>query len=161
FRNVDRQVADPFEVSVDLDRRHNRAEINGHRLMESEQRKAAVVDFNVELVDRAVAVKDARDRIRIAPDQAVDSRPHAVFGKTTHFKQACFQLLEIGLKMTRCRFRHMNCEYLPGSGMRDPGSVYLQVEFAPAPRLRRVPSFREKHREPANREPRTRTANKN
>ena len=80
----------------------NRAEIHGHRLVQREQLEAAVVDLDVQLVDRPVAVEHARDRVGIAPDEAVDRGAHAVLGKTAHLEQPRLQLLELVLKMRRC-----------------------------------------------------------
>ena len=55
FRDVHGEVADALEVGVDLHRRDNRPQVGGHRLVERQQRKAPVVDFDVQLVDRLVA----------------------------------------------------------------------------------------------------------
>ena len=62
--DVDRQVADALEVGVDLDGRDDRAQVGGHRLVQRQQREAAVVDLDVQLVDRLVADQDALDRAR-------------------------------------------------------------------------------------------------
>ena len=58
--DVDRQVADALEVGVDLDRRDDRAQVGGHRLVQRQQREAAVVDLDVQRVDRLVAGEHAR-----------------------------------------------------------------------------------------------------
>ena len=58
--DVDREVADAFEIGVDLHRRDDRAQVGGHRLVERQQREAAVVDLDVERVERAVAGEHAR-----------------------------------------------------------------------------------------------------
>ena len=62
--DVDRQVADPLEVGVDLDRGDDRAQVDGHRLVQRQQREAAVVDLDVQLVDRRVADEHALDQRR-------------------------------------------------------------------------------------------------
>ena len=47
--DVDREVADPLEVGVDLDRRDDRPQVGGHRLIQRQQREAAAVDLDVQL----------------------------------------------------------------------------------------------------------------
>jgi hypothetical protein len=58
--DVHRQVADPLEVGVDLHGRHDRPQVGRHRLVQREQLEAAVVDLDVQVVDRLVADEDAR-----------------------------------------------------------------------------------------------------
>src|SRR5207249_274950 len=54
FGDVDGQIADAFQVRVDLHRRQDGAEVDRHRLVQREQLHAAAVDLDVELVDRRV-----------------------------------------------------------------------------------------------------------
>jgi hypothetical protein len=44
-----------FEVGVDFHRRHDRAQVDGHGLIEREQPEAAVVDFGGEGAARLAA----------------------------------------------------------------------------------------------------------
>ena len=71
FGDVDRQIADALEVGVDLHGGDDRPEVGGHRLVERQQREAAVVDLDVQAVERLVAdehaVDQRRDRDRPAP----------------------------------------------------------------------------------------------
>ncbi len=69
FGDVDRQVAHPLEIGVDLDRRDNRPEVGRHRLVERQQREAAVVDLDVQLVDRLVADEHPVDQVVVALDE--------------------------------------------------------------------------------------------
>ena len=62
--DIDREVADPLEVGVDLDRRDDRAQIGGHRLVQRQQLEASVIDLDVQLVDRAVAGEHMLDERR-------------------------------------------------------------------------------------------------
>jgi hypothetical protein len=97
--DVDGQVADAFEVGVDLDRRHNAAEIHGHRLVEGEQAEAAAVDLDVQLVDRFVPAKHPFDELDVARHQAVHGRSHPLFCEPAHCEEAALQRLEFFLKM--------------------------------------------------------------
>ena len=58
-RDVDGEVADALEIGVDLDGRDDGPQVDGHRLVQRQQREAASVDLDVQLVDRLVAVQDA------------------------------------------------------------------------------------------------------
>ena len=62
--DVDGQVADPLEVGVDLDGGDDDAQVGGHRLVQRQQLEAAVVDFDVEVVDRLVAGQHRVERAR-------------------------------------------------------------------------------------------------
>ena len=57
--DVHGQVADALEVGVDLHRGDDRPQVGGHRLVERQQREAAVVDLDVQRVDRLVAGEHA------------------------------------------------------------------------------------------------------
>jgi len=71
--------------------------------MQRQQSEAAVVDFDVQLIDWPVAVNHPRDSIRIATDQAVHGSTDAVFSQTAHFEEPSFQLFKIRLKVpSRC-----------------------------------------------------------
>jgi hypothetical protein len=72
--------------------------------MEREQLEPAVVDFNVELVDRHVAGDDALDQREIALDQAPDGEADAVLREAAHFEQARLELFELLLEMSNDAF---------------------------------------------------------
>ena len=100
FGDVDREIADTLEVGVDLHRRDDGAKVRRHRLMQRQQLEAAVVDFNVQLVDGAVAVEHPRHSLRVPPHEAVDRRADAILRQAAHFEQSRLQLFELFLEMT-------------------------------------------------------------
>ena len=74
--DVDGQVADALEIGVDLDRGDDGPQVGGHRLVQREQLEAAVVDLDVQLVERLVAVQHALDELAVAVDQRLDRQAH-------------------------------------------------------------------------------------
>ena len=74
--------------------------------MQGEQGKAAVVDFDVQLVDRPVAQDHAGDGFSVAPHETVDRCTHAILGEPAHLQQTGLELFEIGLEMSNSGFRH-------------------------------------------------------
>src|SRR5262245_49747251 len=100
FRDVDREVADALEIGVDLDRRHDRAKVGGHRLVERQQLETAAVDFDVKLVDWLVAAEHGFDQIDVTAHKSVDRRANAFFRQTAHFEQTPLKRLELLLEMT-------------------------------------------------------------
>ena len=111
--DVDREVADALEIGVDLHRRDNGAQVHGHRLIERQQREAAVVDLDMERVERAVADEHARDEIAVAIDQALDRQSDLLLRQPAHLEQASLELLELLLKMPDALFRRRHQPNLP------------------------------------------------
>ena len=102
--DVDGEVAHALEVGVDLHGGDDRAQVGGHRLVERQQREAAVVDLDVQRVQRAVARQHARDEIAIAIDEPLDRQAHLFLGEAAHFEQPRLELLELVLKVPDALF---------------------------------------------------------
>ena len=100
FRDVDREISDPFEVGVDLDGRDDCPQVGRHRLVQRQQLEAAIVDLDVEFVDRLVAVQDPVDHLDVAGRQPVDGRADALFGEATHLEQPALEHFELLLEMS-------------------------------------------------------------
>ena len=94
--DVHRQVADALEIGVDLHRRDDGAQVGGHRLMERQQPEAAVVNLDVQLIDRLVAEQHLVDE---RPDRActrpVKGGAHALLGQPAHFEQPALERFEL------------------------------------------------------------------
>ena len=104
FGDVDGQVADPFEVGVDLHGGDNRAQVRGHRLVQREQLEAAVVDLDVELIDRLIPREDAVHARGVALDERPHRRADAILGEAAHLEQPRLELFQFFLKMTPVTF---------------------------------------------------------
>ncbi len=102
--NVDGEVADALQVGVDLHGGDDRAQVDRHRLVERQQREAAVVDLDVQRVQRTIAGQDARDQVAVAVDQALDREADSFLGEPAHLEKASFELLELVLEMADALF---------------------------------------------------------
>ncbi len=105
FGDVDGEIADPLEVGVDLDRGDDRPQVGGHRLVQRQQREAAVVDLDVQRVQRLVAGERPVDELVVAIHQPLDRDPHLLFGEAAHLEQPGLELLELFLEMPDDAFR--------------------------------------------------------
>ena len=72
--DVDRQVADPLEVRVDLDGSHDHAQIDGDRLMQRQKLEGAIVDRHLHRVHFAVANRHLVEPVEIVIDEPLDGR---------------------------------------------------------------------------------------
>ena len=106
FGDVDREVADALEIRVDLDRRHDRAKVDRHRLVQREQLEAAVVDLDVELIDRLIPREDAVHARGVALDERPHRRADAILGEAAHLEQPRLELGELLLEMGNGGCRH-------------------------------------------------------
>jgi hypothetical protein len=70
-------------------------------------RETPIVDLDVQLIDRLVAVEDTRDGVRVAIDERRKCGADALLGEAPHFEEPCLELIEIGLKMPEGGFRHV------------------------------------------------------
>ncbi len=99
--DVDGEIADALEVGVDLDGGDNRPQVGGHRLMQRQQLEAAVVDLDVQVVDRLVADEHVRRPARgHARSEAGDGLAHALFRQPAHREQPLLQRVELLLKVS-------------------------------------------------------------
>jgi len=122
--DVDGQVADAFEVGVDLDRGDNRAQVGGHRLVQREQLEAAVVHLDVQLVDRLVAVEHAVDGRDVAADQPVHRGADALLREAAHLEQPPWSASSSSWK---CRTTRSTGSPVSGSGQWAVGSKQRTV----------------------------------
>jgi hypothetical protein len=99
FRDIDGEIADPFEIAVDLDRCHDGSKVGRHRLIQRQQPEAAVVDFDVELIERFVTSDDAIDQDDVARHQPVDRHAYPFFREAAHLEQAGLHHVQFFLKV--------------------------------------------------------------
>ncbi len=82
--------------------------------MERQQLEAAVVDLDVQLVDRLVAGEHALDR-DVALDEPLDGAAHPFFGQPAHLEQPRLELVELFLEVATDAF-HGNLTWQTGRG---------------------------------------------
>ena len=105
FGDVDGEIADSLEVGVDLDRGDDCAKVGGHRLEQGQQRETAVINLDVQRVQRLVAGQHAVDVVVVAIHQPFDCDPDLLFGEAAHLEQPGLELLELFLEMPDSLFR--------------------------------------------------------
>jgi hypothetical protein len=98
------RAAAAFEVAVDLHGGDDGAEVRGHRLVECQQAEAAVVDVDVQAVDRFVAGEHGVEQRMIAGDKPLDGRAHPFFGEAAHLEQPPLERFELLLEMPNSLF---------------------------------------------------------
>jgi hypothetical protein len=98
--DVHRQVSHALQVGVDLHGRDDSAQVGRHRLVQGEQLEAAVVDLDVQFVDRLVAIQHAPDQRDVAGRQSLDGGADTLLRQTTHFEQPALEHFELLLEMT-------------------------------------------------------------
>ena len=98
--DVHREVSDAFEIGVDLHRRDDGAQVGRDALAQREQLETAVVDFDVELIDRLVAGEHLVDEVDLTVHQAGDCEAQAFLGQATHDEQPLLELRELLLEVT-------------------------------------------------------------
>ena len=99
FGDVDRQVADALEVGVDLHGRDDRAQVGGHRLVQREQREAAVVDLDVQPLIGSSPFSTCSMSSRSRSVERLDGEAHLFLGQAAHLEQPRLELLELFLEM--------------------------------------------------------------
>ena len=109
--DVHRQVADALEIGVDLDRGHDGPQVGRHRLVQRQQLQHAVVDLDVELVDRLVAGQHRFDEAEVALGQALDGMAHALLGQAAHLEQPGPEDLEFLLQVSDEAFHGSRISY--------------------------------------------------
>ena len=97
--DVDGLVADPLEVGAHLHRRSDETQVGSHRLLQGEHLEAAVVDLDLQTIDRGIAFDDGLREFRASLHQGDDGLAGLGLDKRTHVKKAVFEGLEIALEV--------------------------------------------------------------
>ena len=59
---VHREVADPLEIGVDLESRHDKPQVDGDGMSAGDQFQATIVDLDLQLVDRPSSAMTSASR---------------------------------------------------------------------------------------------------
>ena len=104
FGDVDGQVPDALQVGVDLHGRNDGAEVGGHGLMEGQELETAIVDLDVQVVDRFVAGDHGLQDLGLALHHRLHRHPHPLFRQAAHGEQALLERFELLLEMPNQSF---------------------------------------------------------
>jgi len=97
--DVHRLVTDALEVGVDLHGGGDQPQVGGHRLLESEQAQAAVVDLDLHLVHLLVRGDDPLDGVGPPLDQGARGRVHPLLDERPHVQEPALERLQLRLEM--------------------------------------------------------------
>ena len=75
------------------------AEVGRHRLIERQHAEAALVDLDVQLVDRLVSTDDPFGHLQITRHQSLDGGAHALFREPAHLQQLDLERAKLLLEM--------------------------------------------------------------
>ena len=88
-------IADPLEVVVDLEGRGDEPEIRRRRLLQGQERDAAVVDLDLEVVDLLVRCDHDLGLVEAAVDEGADRSVGVLLHERPHREQALLQGLQL------------------------------------------------------------------
>jgi hypothetical protein len=100
LRDVHGLITNALEVIVDAGNGQDKAEVNGHELVEREKLDHAVVDLHLQLVDGVFFFEDTLGELLVGIQHGVHRLMDGVLGEAAHPEQPFFQLIQILLKMT-------------------------------------------------------------
>ena len=92
-------VAHALEIVRDLERSRDEAQVGRERLLQREESEAALLDVDLEAVDRAVVLEHLLGHDWIAPSQRVDRLAHDRLRSSSHEEQVLLQLLQLLLEV--------------------------------------------------------------
>ena len=96
--DVDRVVADPLQVVVDLQRRHEEPQVHGDRLLQGEQLDGLLLDDHLHAVDLGVGGDDAGRLLRVDLRQRLDRALDLALDLSAHQDQVAPQVLRAARK---------------------------------------------------------------
>jgi hypothetical protein len=95
LRDVDSLIADTLEIVVDPGNGKDKAEIDGHQLMQREELDNAVVNFDLQFIDGVFFIEDALGKLFVGFENGVDSLMDCAFPEAAHPEQALFQFVQV------------------------------------------------------------------
>src|SRR5215510_14906843 len=102
-RNINGRIGHALEIVIHLQDGYHKAQVNGHRLVQSENLKAILLDLDLHLIDFVIAFSHLLRERGIALDHGRDRLRNTLFDHGTH-RQNFF--LE-GFDFTQKMLRHM------------------------------------------------------
>src|ERR1022692_2241661 len=124
--DVLREVADSFQVGIDLERGGQKAKIAGDRLVERQQTRCQAVNLHFHAIDLRLVADDLLGQFLVLLDQRTDATMDGGLHQPTHLQQLVVQLFKFDGEMTHpnspsfSTFSHIDLSL--------PESMWLKVE---------------------------------
>ena len=99
LRDIDRLIADAFEVRAHLHGRRDEAQVGGHRLLEGEHLQTPIIDLNLEKVHGGIALDHRFCELSPALHQADQGLVGLGLAQGPHVKEAVLQCPEVTLEV--------------------------------------------------------------
>src|SRR5579862_7666607 len=87
--DVDRLIAHPLQIGIDLGDRENEAQIDRHGLLHSEQIERHLVDFALGEIDLSLALEHHPAARKIALDVGLAGAVDSLLSQSAHTEQTC------------------------------------------------------------------------
>ena len=102
--DVDAEVADAFQVVVDLEHGHNVAQVHGHRLVEGQELEALLLHLHLVLVDDQVGENDLPGGVGVAALDGGERLAQVVLHDRAQGEDLLLESLDLSLQMSchRC-----------------------------------------------------------
>jgi hypothetical protein len=97
--DVDGLVADALEIVIDAGNRQDKAQVNGHELMQREQLNHAVINLQLEFVNRALFFENAIGELFVGLQHGMDGLMNSALGETAHPEQAFLQFVKVSFEV--------------------------------------------------------------
>ena len=94
------EVADAFQVGVDLQCRGQKAQVASHRLVERQQTRRQAVDFHLHAVDLRLVADHLLGQFLVLVHQGTNAAVDGGLHQPAHFQQLVIQFFEFDGEMT-------------------------------------------------------------
>ena len=95
LRDIHRLVADALQVAIDARNGEQKPQIGSHRSLQSKQALNALVDFDLDFVDRVFLVQDGFRQRLFCVEHGVNGLMDGALREAPHPEQPLLQLFEI------------------------------------------------------------------
>lgn len=107
---LDREVADPLEIGVDPQRRHDVARVDSQRVLTRNELQAAIIEIDLQRVDSPVSGDHLAQNQWLPIDKSSEGQPQSRFRERSHRHQPFDQLREVLSERLRVLADHAPCQ---------------------------------------------------
>ena len=99
-RDIDRLVAHALEIGIDLDRRHDPAQVGGQRGLAGQDLHAGLVDQDVVAIDLLLDIIDRLEPRRLPQDQRLGGLLDRLLDQASHRQNQLLQFSNLGINLS-------------------------------------------------------------